>query len=141
MSGKLGFGAKYFIHNGTALTEALDVMSVTPPSPSVETIDTTTHGSAGGVREFIAGLIDNGEASIRVNWDPSNATHTLFTAALASRALKAQKINVPAATGTIDFTFSGIVTGFEKDDIVIDDKMTAVLTVKVSGAITEAAGA
>jgi hypothetical protein len=32
------------------------------------------------------------------------------------------------------------VTGYEKDDVVIDDKMTAVLTIKASGLITEVAG-
>lgn len=137
---KHGFGAKFFLHNGTALTEISEVLAVTPPSASVETIDTTHHGSAGGVREFIAGLIDTGEGSIRVNWVPGSASDTLLSAALASRAVKAWKINVPAGTGTRDFTGNCIVTGYEYDDVVIDDKMTAVLTFKVSGQISEAAG-
>lgn len=141
MAGKHGFGAKFFLHNGTDLTEISDVLSVTPPSPTVETIDTTTHGSAGGVREFIAGLIDTGEGSIRINWVPGSASDTLLSAAVLSRAVKAWKINVPAGTGTRDFTGDCIVTGYEKDDVVIDDKMTAVLTIKASGLITEAAGA
>lgn len=140
MAGKHGFGAKFFLHNGTALTEIADIMAVTPPSPTVETIDTTTHGSEGGVREFIAGLIDTGEGSIRINWVPGSASDTLLSAAVMSRAVKAWKINVPAGTGTRDFNGNCIVTGYEKDDVVIDDKMTAVVTIKVSGMITEAAG-
>ncbi len=138
---KHGFGAKFFLHNGTTLTEISEVMAVTPPSPSVETIDTTHHGSSGGVREFIAGLIDTGEGSIRINWNPGSASDTLLAAAVASRAVKAWKINVPASTGTVDFTGNCIVTGYEYDDVVIDDKMTAVLSFKVSGQITQAAGA
>lgn len=141
MAGKHGFGAKFFLHDGTSLVEIADVMSVTPPSPTVETIDTTTHASAGGVREFIAGLIDTGEGSIRVNWIPGSTSDVLLAAAVLSRQVKAFKINVPAGTGTRDFTGNCVVTGYEKDDVVIDDKMTAVLTIKASGLITEAAGA
>lgn len=141
MAGKHGFGAKFFLHNGTALIEVADIMSVTPPSPTVETIDTTTHSSAGGVREFIAGLIDTGEGSVRINWVPGSASDTLLSAAVLSRAVKAFRINVPAGTGTRDFTGNCIVTGYEFDDVVIDDKMTAMLSFKVSGLITEAVGA
>ena len=141
MAGKHGFGAKFFLGDALPLTEAADILSVTPPSATVETIDTTTHSSAGGVREFIAGLIDTGEGSIRINWVPGNATDIAFAAALASRAVKLFKINVPASAGTRDFSGSCVVTGYEKDDVVIDDKMTAVLSFKVSGLITEAAGA
>ncbi|WP_066526705.1 phage tail tube protein [Erythrobacter sp. CCH5-A1] len=140
MAGKHGFGAKFFIGNPTTLLEISDVMSVTPPSPTVETIDTTVHGSAGGVREFIAGLIEAGEGSIRVNWLPGSASDTALTGALLSRSVRPWKINVPAATASRDFTGNCVVTGYEKDDVVIDDKMTAVLTFKVSGQITEAAG-
>lgn len=131
MAGKHGFGAKFFLGDALPLTEATDILSVTPPSATVETIDTTTHSSAGGVREFIAGLIDTGEGSIRINWVPGNATDIAFSAAAASRAVKLFKINVPATGGTRDFSGSCVVTGYEKDDVVIDDKMTAVLSFKV----------
>ena len=141
MAGKHGIGARFWLHNGTALQEAADIKSVTPPSPSVETIDVTTHGSAGAIREFIAGLIDAGEGTITVNWMAGGSTDVLFSAALASRQLKAAKINVPASTGTRDFNFNCIVTGWEKSDVVTDDAMTGTLTIKVSGAITESAAA
>lgn len=144
MSGKHGFGAKFFLHDGGApgsLVQIADIMGVVPPSPTVETIDTTTHGSSGGVREFIAGLIDAGEGSVRINWVPGSASDVLLSAAILSRQVRSFKINVPAeGTATRDFTGNCVVTGYEKDDVVIDDKMTAVLTIKASGLITEAAG-
>jgi predicted secreted protein len=143
MAGRHGFGAKFFLHNGATpggLVEISDVMSVTPPSPTVETIDTTTHSSAGAVREFIAGLIDTGEGSIRINYMAGSSGDILLSAAVLSRAVKPWKINVPAATGSWDFTGNCVVTGYEKDEVVIDDKMTAILTFKASGLITEAAG-
>jgi predicted secreted protein len=144
MAAKHGFGARFFLHNGQSpgeLVEISDILAVTVPSPKVETIDSTTHGSPGGVREFIAGLIDPGEGSIRINWIPGSASDLLLSAAALSREVRAFKINVPASgTATRDFTGNCVVTAYEKDDVVIDDKMTAVLSIKASGLITEAAG-
>jgi hypothetical protein len=64
-----------------------------------------------------------------------------LAAAVISRQVRSFKINVPATGATTrDFTGSCIVTSYEKDDVVIDDKMTAVVSFKVSGQITEVAG-
>src|SRR3546814_16245129 len=68
MAGIHGFGAKFKLHNGTALTAVANVLAVKPPSPTVETIDVTDHDSAGAIREFIAGLIDTGEGTVRVHY-------------------------------------------------------------------------
>lgn len=141
MAGKHGFGAKFFLGNPTTLAEIADIVSVTPPSPTVETIDITTHGSAGGVREFIPGLMDSGEATVKINYIPGSAGDVILAGALASRSVRPFKINLPAATATRDFTGNCVVTGYEKDDVGVDDKMTATLTIKISGQITEAAGA
>lgn len=138
MAGKHGLGARFFFKSPEV--EIADLMGVTPPSSTVETIDTTTHGSPGGVREFIAGLVDAGEGSIRVNWIPGSASDVALAAALAARAVEPFRINVPATTDTRDFIGNCVVTGYEKDEVVIDDKMTAVLSIKASGLITEAAG-
>lgn len=139
MAGTHGFGAQFWLHNGSTLVQVADVLSVTPPSATVETIDTTTHGSTGAIREFIAGLIDSGEGSVRINWNPGSASDTLLEAQLAARTPRAFQIVVPTAGGGTR-TYSGtcLVTGYEKDDVVIDDKLTAVLTIKASGAITAA---
>lgn len=140
MAGKHGFGAQFHLHNGTVLTKVANVLAVKPPSPTVETIDVTDHDSAGAMREFIAGLIDTGEGTVRVHYMPGSAGDVLMAAAAISRDVKAWKISVPAAaTGLWGFTGSGVITSYEKDDVVIDDKMTALLSFKVSGPITEAA--
>ncbi len=141
MAGKHGFGARFWLHNGTTLQEAGEVSSVTPPSATVETIDVTTHGSPNATREFIAALIDAGEGNVMINWIANNTTAALFAAALTSRQLRAFKINVPGSTGTWDFNGTCLVTGFEKSDVVVDDKMSATLSFKVSGPITESAAA
>lgn len=135
---KHGFGATFQLHNGTALTTVAEILGVTPPNATVETIDVTTHASAGGFREFIAGLADGGEMAIRVNWVPGSASDTLISAAIAARAAKAFSITVPASTGNRTFTGSCIPTGYERSEVVIDDKMTAVFKAKITGSVTEA---
>jgi len=139
MAGIHGFGAKFKLHNGTALTAVANVLAVKPPSPTVETIDVTDHDSAGAMREFIAGLIDTGEGTVRVHYLPGSPGDVLLSAAAVSRAVKAWSMEVPSSTGKWEFTGNCIITSYEKDDVVIDDKMTALLTFKVSGPITEAA--
>lgn len=138
---KHGFGAKFFIGNPSTLTECAEVLEVGLPSMEVEVIETTSHGSAGGVREFIPGLADPGEISIVMLYVPGSATATMLEAAVAARAVRPFKCNVPAATGTRDFTGNCIPMKFEKDPVPIDDKMQCTFTAKVSGIVTEAAGA
>lgn len=139
MPGKLGFGAQFWLHNGTALTKVADIISVNRPNISVDTIDVTTHDSAGGVREFIAGLADPGDLSVQMLYVPGSAGDTLLLAALSARAPKAFKIVIPAATGSQDITGTIIPTGYEVDDVPTDDRMTATFTGKVSGSTTQAA--
>lgn len=47
-----------------------NVGSISGPSTSGETIDTTHHKSPAGTRETIGGLIDPGELTLSVNYDP-----------------------------------------------------------------------
>lgn len=141
MAGKHGFGAYFKAHNGTALTKISNVLAVKPPNTTVETIDVTDHDSANAMREFIAGLIDTGEGTIRIHYLPGSAGDLLMTTLVTSRAVKAWSIGVPSSAGFWEFTGSAVFTSYEKDDVVIDDKMTALLSFKVSGPITEAAAA
>ena len=124
-----GFGATfaYLSTEPSTYTSLAEVLSVTPPSISVETIDATHMASDDGFREFIAGLKDGGECVVTMNYVEASAT-LLQTLVLAG--LETFKITLAGGSTLI---FSGIPTGFAIDDVVIDDKMTMSFTVKVSG--------
>src|SRR3546814_15651708 len=94
MAGIHGFGAKFKLHNGTALTAVANVLAVKPPSPTVETIDVTDHDSAGAMREFIAGLIDTGAGTVRVHYLPGSPGDVLLSDDAVSRAVKAWSMEV-----------------------------------------------
>src|SRR3546814_18224058 len=97
MTGIHGVGAKFKLHNGTALTAVANVLAVKPPSPTVETIDVTDHDSAGAMREFIAGLIDTGAGTVRVHYLPGSPGDGLLSDAAVSRSVKAGGMAVPSS--------------------------------------------
>lgn len=124
-----GFGTtfSYLSTDPSTYTALAEVLSVTPPSISVETIDATHMGSDDGFREFIASLKDGGEVTVNLNYVEASAT-LLQTLVLAG--VEGFKITFP---GSSTYTFSGIPTAFTFDDVVIDDKVAMSLTIKVTG--------
>lgn len=116
-----------------------EISDLTPPSITKDIIETTNHGSTNGVKTYIGGLVDNGEASVTVNYDPEDAAHTAVrnlakTAHEATSALKFFKFTF-ANSGASTEAFQGIVTGFEQS-APIDDKLSATFTIKVTGEVT-----
>jgi hypothetical protein len=124
-----GFGAtfSYLSTAPSTYTALAEVLSITPPSISVETTDVTHMGSDDGFREYIASLKDGGEVTVNMNYVESSAT-LLQTLVLAG--LETFKITF---AGSSTYVFSGIPTAFTFNDVVIDDKMAMSLTIKVSG--------
>jgi len=103
-----------------------ELFEVTPPGASRESIDTSHMSTLSGAMTFIpADLVDWGEATFSVAFDPSTSP----------------PVNAAAETITITFpdettwAFSGFVTGYEPT-VPMDDKMTADLTIKVTGRVT-----
>ena len=131
--------------NGTTDELVGELVDITVPSISKETIETTNHGSS-GVRNYLGGLIDYGECSITVNYDVDDAAgassttnheglRDLAATAFETTTDKVFIITFPDTSSTM--TFGGIVTGFELST-PIDDVVKATYTIKVSGSVTYA---
>lgn len=136
----IGLGATLSIENSTAvLTQIGEVIEISLPNPQTEDVEATHFGSPSRQREWIAGLIDNGEVSFSINWVPGGATDDLIVEAQTSGDARGVKVVIPSGTGTSEtFTFEAIIKGYEKS-IPIDDRMTATVTMRVTGAVTQAA--
>jgi predicted secreted protein len=134
----LGFGTTFSIGNGASpevFTALGEVTYVKPPSVAIQTVDVTHNTSPSGVREFIAGLQDNGEIEVGLNYIPSV---TSLAAAVVIRGLYQTKQNVRITyPNTKTDTFKAILTSFTSD-APLDGKVSAVLKFKVSGVITAA---
>jgi predicted secreted protein len=138
----IGWGAEFWLDNASdSLTELGEVLSVTPPNPQTADVVATHMKSPNRRNEYIAGLIDDGEGTFEFNYVPGGATDVLIRAAINDGNTRDYKIVLPVADGsTWEITGDCIVKGWERTT-PIDDRMTATMTVRFTGASSEAAGA
>lgn len=131
MAGIDGFGTAWAMDNNTAtFTDVAELTSIDLLDIEVDPIDVSSHDSTGQWREFVAGMKDGGELSMEVNYDP--ALHgTLFSAIGVSQG---HRFTLPDG-GAATITFDGFVSGM-KAQAPYDDKLSATVTLKVSGAVT-----
>lgn len=126
-----GYGATFSIKgSGSTYAAVAEVTSITPPGLTRETIDVTHLTSDDQTKEFIGSLIEAGEASLSINYIPS-AADALMTAFTTNGGAGEFRITYPR--GDFQMDFRGIITGYEQGDIVVDDKLSATLTIKCSG--------
>lgn len=124
---------------GTATYTAIaQVSNISGPSMQMDTIDVTTHDSTDGFREFVEGLVDPGEVTFDLVFDPDEATHDNASGGvlyeLHQRTKKAFSLDFTDSTATV-VKFQAFVTSFEPS-LSVDGAMTASLTLKLTGTLT-----
>jgi predicted secreted protein len=145
MPGKaaLGMVVAFGTATGTATTATLtNVTNISGLGGDVEEIDVTSHDSSGAYREFVASFLDAGEVTFDINFDPNQATHRATTGGILY--LRDQRLVVPwkltfPGTPVHTTTFQGFVKG-APFDAPFDDKLSATVTVRVTGSATWAYG-
>lgn len=128
----LGKGITYGIDDGTTGTvfdTIAEVFEVVPPNQQTDEVDATHYGSTGSYREFIPGLKDGGEVTFSINWVPGNETDEILRTLHASGETRKHKITFP---NSATMSFDGWIKGFERST-PLDDRMTATITVRVTG--------
>jgi len=137
----IGYGTEFHLASALdVLTELGEITSISLPNPQVSDVEATHFKSANRRREYIAGLIEDGEGTFEMNYVPGSATDVICRAALNDGAAREYMVVLPDGAGTWEVTGTCIVKGYERG-VPIDDRMTATLTVRFTGASTEAAGA
>ncbi len=135
---KIGWGATFSLHNGTTLVPLGEITSISIPAAETDEVEATHFTSPNRRREYISGLIEDGEGTFEMNLEPGSATDILIRAAQAAGDTRTYEIVIPKPTGTWKIAGSCIVRRYERM-VPIDDKMTASLTVRFTGAVTETA--
>lgn len=110
--------------------DVAQVAGITPPQPERETVDVEDLDPADGVKKKLAGLIDAGEVSLTLNFDPTNTGHTALEGDFYAGVERKYRIKLPNNYG---WTFSGLVTGFAPNDIASGDVVQVEVTIAVSG--------
>jgi len=133
----IGYGTLYEIFDPTLdeFIEVAEVINVTPGEATADRIDATHMQSPNRRREYISGLIDNGEASFEINWVPGSDTDEMLRTLFESGQTVEHRITFPGSTPRNTVTYEASIIGYSKA-IPIDDRMTATITVAVSGAET-----
>lgn len=109
--------------NAAAIAEILDV---TPPGISRENVQSSHMGTVDAHTFLPVKLYDGGEVSLEIAFDPDMSMPFADTVA-------AMVITFPDS-GSTTWTFNAFVTGYEPAD-PLEDRMTATITFKVTGAI------
>jgi predicted secreted protein len=136
----IGWGAQFHLDSAAdVLTELGEITGISLPNSQVEDVEATHFKSPNRRREYIAGLIEDGEGTFDMNYNPGSATDVIIRAAIADGVVRDYKIVIPDGAGTWEITGDCIVKGYERG-VPIDERMTATVTVRFTGASTEAAG-
>ena len=124
--------------NGTTVSwngTIADVVSISAPSVSVATIDTTDLESVH--RTFLGGTIDSGEVTLEIMYDPKSDTDIEDAWDDSASAAPVESNMVITFTDSSTYTFAAIMTGFSVS-VATDAAVTASATFKISGAVTVA---
>ena len=137
MAKKAAFGSKLAIQYAQtgSFTDVAGTGDFSGPEVSAETIDVTTHDSADGFNEFLAGIADGGEVSLDLQFDPNSAAHETLYNAVAGRVLHNFYLKAPGWTSTGAggyFSFAGLLTKVGMG-LPVKGSITAPVTIKVSG--------
>lgn len=112
-----------------AFVAVSEVFAFTPGEATADRIDVTHYKSPGRRREYISGLIDSGEASFEMNYVPGSDSDRLILGLLASGEVVEHRVTFPNGAR---LTFDASVIGYART-APVDDRMTATVTVAVSG--------
>lgn len=140
---KTSFGAVLKLADtGGTPAEVAELFSISLPGIDRGTVDVTTHDGASAAREYISdGVYDAGEIQCQGHYIAGSTEDDLFIAALTGGVVQDFEILVKAATGTETISGSAIVTAYAPDNEEIEGKQTFSATLKVTGALTQAATA
>jgi hypothetical protein len=117
-------------------TAIAQVAKIAPPQLTRDTVDVEELAPADDFKKKLVGLIDGGEFSVTLNFDPEEQDHKDLEEDLANGVQYNYRIQFPfdekvySDGGYYDIT--GIVTGFAPQEIAASDVMQAEVTIAVT---------
>lgn len=112
-----------------AFATIAQVKTISGPTMRSALLDVTTQDSASGVIERISGLIDPGEISFDINYDPANGTHVALLADFLGRDQDNYRILM---IGGVEWEMLCQVVGFELA-APVDNVLSAAVTLAILG--------
>lgn len=137
----LGDGSEFWLAaaNGDMVELAM-VTEVPMPQEDIELVEVTHMKSPGRRKEYISGWKDGSEGDVVMNYVPGSPTDVLIRGAKDAGDRRAYRIVLPTKDGTWEITGFVIVRAYLPNN-PLGDRRTATMTVKFTGAETQAEGA
>ena len=104
--------------------------TIQPPQPEREVAEVDELNPPGDVRKKLAGLIDAGEVVVTLNFDHTNAGHLALEQDFRDGTARQYRIKLPTGFG---WTFTGIVTSYQPQEITSGDVFQAQVTITLTG--------
>jgi len=130
------FGTQLKRKNGASYDTIPQLISVTPPQESVETIDTTTHDTSGGYRTLVGSFKNGGTVSASFMFDPADTVQLALHTDYSGVTSNTYQIVTVAGSPAYKYQFDALITGWEPGELGIDGKMEVSVTLTVTGAVT-----
>ena len=131
MAKNIGFKSILAVATTTGAAEIGQVRNISGPGVSANDVDTTCLDSTSNYRTFSCGLLDPGEVTFGVAYDPALTAHKRLAFYMGQRSAKTFTVYHGSSTGDTD-AFVAYVKGLGRE-IPLDDLITADITLKVTG--------
>jgi len=134
-----GFAGTFKTEISSVYTTVAQVRDINGPTIQRDTVEVSSRDSTGQAKEYLAGMVDNGEVTFDLVYDPDAVTHSASASGglvtlLAAGTLNNFRVSFADSTATTA-TFAGLVTQFQPT-MPLNGAQTASVTIKVSGLIT-----
>lgn len=123
---------------GDAYTEIADVVDLKPSGLTVTTLDASHLTSPSGVKESIPGMLDPGQWDLELSWNQGTSTHDTLLDDITTvpQTVRYWKIVfAPSSSPSATWKSLGYVSKFQVG-APHDGKLTASVTIKLSGPVT-----
>jgi hypothetical protein len=143
-TGKVGLGTQFKVGDGESpenFVAVSNVVSINMSGRSVEEVDFTHLASTGGFREFRPGFKDPGSLTMTCHYNPSDTTLN-GTAGLEHELNSGRVFNFEVDMTNAGFAFKLVGLGYVSGgnfNFTGSDPITYEVTIRISGAISEAA--
>jgi len=136
------YGTKAVLVHGTQVQRGLgttpetyeiitEIVSVDPPEDQADDVDVTHTEALNKRKQFIRGLIDSGEASATINYNPAEyPVHVSLRNDFKTGTIRKWRVVLPGAMETIEF--DAYVKGLKRNLGSAGDALTADITWRVS---------
>jgi len=114
-------------------TVLAQVTSYGGPTWQVASIETTNLSD--DAKKYRPGIPDSGEMKFELNFDPADATHADLKDLIEDPEVASWQVAFPTKPDATLFTFDGFATGMEVGGGGPEDKITASLTIKITGTV------